>query len=100
MKSVFKFTKLALAAATLLPLMTVSADAQQRRVRKQVIVVSPPEKIQGVDWYDPLRWRPPTPTEARALSHYTRSCADGYALEHRPSGTVLTPQMRCRWVRR
>jgi hypothetical protein len=28
-----------------------------------------------------------------------RHCVDWYALEHRPSGTVLTPQMRCRWVR-
>ena len=28
-----------------------------------------------------------------------RVCADWYALEYRASGTVLTPQMRCRWVR-
>ena len=99
MKSVLKFTTLALAAATLLPLMTISADAQQR-VRRQVIVVAPPEKIPGFNWYDPLRWGPATATEVRALSRYTRSCADAYALEHRASGTVLTPQMRCRWVRR
>jgi hypothetical protein len=30
---------------------------------------------------------------------YVRQCADWYATEHRPSGTVITPQMRCRWVR-
>jgi hypothetical protein len=28
-----------------------------------------------------------------------RRCADWYELQHRPSGTVLYPQMRCWWVR-
>lgn len=28
-----------------------------------------------------------------------RQCVDWYATEYRPSGTVVTPQMRCRWVR-
>jgi hypothetical protein len=28
-----------------------------------------------------------------------RVCQDWYATEYRPSGTVVTPQMRCRWVR-
>ena len=26
-----------------------------------------------------------------------RQCVDWYAVEHRPSGTVITPQMRCWW---
>jgi len=26
-------------------------------------------------------------------------CVDWYELQHRPSGTVLYPQMRCWWVR-
>lgn len=30
---------------------------------------------------------------------YVRQCVDWYATEHRLSGTVITPQMRCRWVR-
>ena len=30
---------------------------------------------------------------------YVRQCVDWYATEHRVSGTVITPQMRCRWVR-
>lgn len=29
-----------------------------------------------------------------------RQCVDWYATEYRPSGTVVTPQIRCRWVRR
>jgi len=33
----------------------------------------------------------------RALLY--RRCADWYELQHRPSGTVLYPQMRCWWVR-
>lgn len=28
-----------------------------------------------------------------------RQCADWYTVEYRPSGTVMTPQMRCWWVR-
>jgi hypothetical protein len=28
-----------------------------------------------------------------------RRCVDWYALQNRPSGTVLYPQMRCWWVR-
>jgi hypothetical protein len=27
-----------------------------------------------------------------------RRCVDWYELQHRPSGTVLYPQMRCHWV--
>jgi hypothetical protein len=28
-----------------------------------------------------------------------RRCIDWYELQHRPSGTVLFPQMRCWWAR-
>jgi hypothetical protein len=28
-----------------------------------------------------------------------RECVDAYVTEHRPSGTVIVPRMRCRWVR-
>jgi hypothetical protein len=28
-----------------------------------------------------------------------RRCIDWYELQHRPSGTVLYPQIRCWWVR-
>jgi hypothetical protein len=34
------------------------------------------------------------------LSHYYRQCDSWLALEHRPSGDVITPQMRCRWALR
>lgn len=33
------------------------------------------------------------------LLAWHRRCTDWYALEHRPSGTVLTPHMRCWWTR-
>lgn len=29
-----------------------------------------------------------------------RECVDWYAIEHRLAGTVVTPQMRCRWAYR
>lgn len=102
MKSVLKFAAkfaalAALGIAVLLPTLP-SADAQTRK--RTTITVRPAERIPGVDWYDPLRWRVPTAAEQRAFSRYTRRCSDWYALERRPSGTVLTPQMRCAWVRR
>jgi len=28
-----------------------------------------------------------------------RICTDWYAVEARPSGTLVVPRMRCRWVR-
>jgi hypothetical protein len=28
-----------------------------------------------------------------------RECVDRYVTEYRPSGAVIVPQMRCRWVR-
>lgn len=35
----------------------------------------------------------------RALSpNAVRACDSWYALEYRPSGTVLVPRMSCRWV--
>ena len=100
MKLFLKFTALALVAAILASFVTaISADAQTRR-RPAAITVMPPEKYPGIDWNDELRWRQPTPAEVRALSRYTRSCTGWYAIEHRPSGDVITPQERCRWVRR
>jgi hypothetical protein len=32
-------------------------------------------------------------------SNAKRDCTAYYVEEHRPSGTVVTPRMRCRWVR-
>ena len=78
-------------------LTVTSADAQTRRNKRPVIVVRP-DVTSPIDWYDPLRWRPLTRAELYASSRIVRQCVDGYALERRPSGTVITPQMRCRWV--
>jgi len=81
-----------------------SADAAPRH-RRPVIVVRPhhPSALAApttVDWNDPLRWRPPTLGEARASLRWVRQCSDGYSLEPRPGGTVLTPHLYCRWARR
>jgi len=46
------------------------------------------------------RRRAPARITVVPLSRYYRQCVDWYALEHRPSGDVVTPQMRCRWVAR
>ena len=44
------------------------------------------------DYPRPGPYAPPGPG-------YVRQCADWYLTEYRPSGAVITPQMRCRWVR-
>jgi len=46
---------------------------------------------------------PPSPARRRIEINprplLYRRCVDWYELQHRPSGTVLYPQMRCWWVR-
>jgi len=50
--------------------------------------------------------RPPAPRRARThvtvypLSHYYRKCDFWLAVEHRPSGDVITPQQKCVWALR
>ena len=41
-----------------------------------------------------------TRLEVYPSSRQVRRCVDWYQIERRPSGTVLTPQMRCWWARR
>jgi hypothetical protein len=46
------------------------------------------------------RYRPvSTRIEVYPKTPLVRRCVDWYAIEHRPSGTVLTPHMRCWWAR-
>jgi hypothetical protein len=71
-------------------------DAQRRNDRR--LEVRPPSTLAPLDWNDELRWRPLTPAEQRASERLVRQCVDGYVLENRPSGRVLTPRMYCRWA--
>jgi hypothetical protein len=56
---------------------------------------------------EPSLSTPPAPTPRYARRRIVigpspllyRRCVDWYELQHRPSGTVLYPQMRCWWVR-
>lgn len=63
---------------------------QQSRPRARIRV----EKRQPAAWPHPRpgAYSPPGPGAVR-------QCEAWYATEHRPSGTVVTPQQRCRWVR-
>ena len=49
----------------------------------------------------PAAWPYPRPDDYSwpAPGPAYRQCEDWYLTEYRPSGTVITPQMRCRWVR-
>ncbi|MGA8157253.1 MAG: hypothetical protein WB822_13810 [Rhodoplanes sp.] len=50
---------------------------------------------------DENRYRPPPRAPARIVvtpsRRLVRKCVDWYQIEHRLAGTVVTPQMRCRW---
>lgn len=46
------------------------------------------------------RARRRTRVRVTPLRRVYRRCVDWYNVEHRPSGTVITPQMRCWWARR
>jgi hypothetical protein len=53
---------------------------------------------------EPSLTSPPAPRTSRRIvinprPLLYRRCVDWYELQHRPSGTVLYPQMRCWWVR-
>jgi hypothetical protein len=53
---------------------------------------------------EPSLTTPPAPPNGRRIVIHPRPllyrrCVDWYELQHRPSGTVLYPQMRCWWVR-
>lgn len=64
-------------------------SAQSRPARPQIRV------------QPPVAWPYPRPdTYAWPGPGAVRQCDDWYAVENRPSGKVVTPQMRCRWVRR
>jgi hypothetical protein len=64
------------------------AQAQQTSPLAEPSLTTPPA---------PLRARRRIEINPRPLLY--RRCVDWYELQHRPSGTVLYPQMRCWWVR-
>jgi hypothetical protein len=47
----------------------------------------------------PAPGRAPPRIEIHPRPYLYRRCVDWYELQYRPSGTVLYPQYRCRWVR-
>lgn len=67
-------------------------SAQERRPRAR-IRVQPQQQ--------PAAWPYPRPDDYSwpAPGPAYRECEGWYLTEHRPSGTVITPQKRCRWVR-
>ena len=68
----------------------VSAQARRERVRPRI-------RIQREQ---PAAWAYPRPDDySWPGPGAVRQCVDWYATEYRPSGPVITPQMRCRWVR-
>jgi hypothetical protein len=67
-----------------------SAQSRQEKVRPR-IRVQPRQPIASE--FLPYEYGRPGPGAVR-------QCVDWYATEYRPSGTVVTPQIRCRWVRR
>jgi len=84
MKRLFTITGLLALLAGVAP----SAHAQQTSPIAQPSLTTPPALSHS---------RPRILINPRPLLY--RRCVDWYELQYRPSGTVLYPQMRCRWVR-
>lgn len=63
----------------------------ERRPRTRIRVQPPQPAAWLYPRPDDYSWPAPAPAY--------RQCEDWYLTEYRPSGTVITPQMRCRWVR-
>ena len=69
-------------------------SAQSRpRVRPQIRVTPRPYPYRNFHTIYPL----PYDTEYPG-PNAVRQCVDAYVTELRPSGTVIVPRMRCRWV--
>lgn len=91
---------LAGALATLCVLTAVPAQAQDRTVS----TVQRAGSTQSLEASSQSRRRPP-PTRLRVYREHgylppnaVRTCNAWYEQEFRPSGTVIVPRMRCRWV--
>ena len=59
---------------------------------------APGARGQPTELSAPARRRAPTRIQVYPARQYVRECVDWLAVEHRPSGTMITPQMRCRWA--
>ena len=79
-------------SATALRAAPQAYSAQERRRPRPQIRVQPDQPA-AYDYPRPGPYAWPGPGAVR-------ECVDWYATEYRPSGVVVTPQMRCRWVRR
>jgi hypothetical protein len=67
-------------------------------IAQRATAQTPPIAQPGEPYYPPPRYvRRRIEINPRSLLY--RRCVDWYELQYRPSGTVLYPQMRCRWVR-
>ena len=87
----------ALTAIAVLGLLAADATAHSAPARDASVA---PAATAPTDVGAQRRRRAPTRVLVVPLSRYYRQCVDWYALEHRPSGDVITPQTRCRWVAR
>jgi len=77
------------------------ADARQAGAATEF---SAQERVRPRIRVRPRLWSTPPIYPSAAPYNYpgpnaVRECADRLAVEHRPSGTVLVPQMRCWWTR-
>ncbi len=89
MKSIITITAI---AALALPVTLIGA-APPARAQQTTPVAGPSQSALPA----PQRVRRRLEIYPRPLLY--RRCVDWYELQHRPSGTVLYPQMRCWWVR-
>lgn len=80
------------AAETAASLQATDFSSQSQQRRRPNIRVYPEPQPPFWDYPRPGEYSWPGPGAKR-------DCDAWYVLEHRPSGTVLTPRMQCWWVR-
>jgi hypothetical protein len=74
------------------PATDISAQSRPRRARPQLRVTPRyPYRTYHTSYPPPYTYEYPGPNAVR-------QCVDHYLIEHRPSGTVVVPRMRCWWV--
>ena len=85
----------------------IDADSRSPRFRSRRSAAAVAQTVSSPVAGPELSTLPPPPPRraaGRRIEIYPgrllyRRCVDWYELQHRPSGTVLYPQMHCWWVR-
>jgi hypothetical protein len=90
-------TGISIIAAAALALAALGLGGAAPAAAASASAAAPPTDVSSQQQQRPRR---PTRITVVPLSQYYRKCDFWLAVEHRPSGDVITPQQRCVWALR